>query len=42
MTIQPGSRGDFIVKCDGKLLWDKNKQGKQFPTEETILAMLAK
>lgn len=29
------------MKRDGQLLWDKHKQGNQFPTEQAILAMLA-
>jgi predicted Rdx family selenoprotein len=37
----PGGRGDFIVKLDGKLLWDKRgRDGDRFPDAKEILAQL--
>jgi len=37
----PGGRGDFIVKADGKVLWDKKKGGSdRFPAPGEILNQL--
>lgn len=39
---KPGGRGDFIVKADGKLLWDKRKrEDDRFPEPEEILSQIA-
>ena len=35
-----GGGGDFIVIADGVRLWDKRKMGKEFPSDEAILAKL--
>ncbi|MBK8096338.1 MAG: Rdx family protein [Planctomycetes bacterium] len=40
VAIQPGGRGDFVVKADGKLLWDKKKRGDEFPEDQQILSQL--
>lgn len=37
MEIQPGGRGDFIVKVDGKELWNKRKMDDEFPEEDAIV-----
>ena len=35
----PGGRGDFVVKLDGTLLWDKRRRnGDRFPEVKEILA----
>lgn len=39
MQTVPGGRGDFIVKADGKLLWDK-KTTDRFPEPREILSQL--
>ena len=36
-----GGKGDFIVKADGQLLWDKRRMDDEFPEEVTILDRLA-
>lgn len=37
----PGGRGDFIVKADGTVLWDKRKTGgDRFPEPREILSRL--
>jgi predicted Rdx family selenoprotein len=42
VDIVPGGKGDFIVKADGKLLWDKRgRDGDQFPAPEKIVAQIA-
>ena len=35
-----GGRGDFIVKADGRELWNKKKMGNEFPEEDQILAQV--
>jgi hypothetical protein len=40
VETRPGGRGDFIVKADGKVLWDKRRQDDEFPTEAAILGKL--
>ena len=36
----PGGKGDFIVKVDGREIWNKRKMGDQFPAEQQIIARL--
>jgi selT/selW/selH-like putative selenoprotein len=37
----PGGRGDFIVKVDGELLWDKRRRDDdRFPEHQEILSQL--
>lgn len=39
----PGGKGDFRVKADGKLLWDKRGgNGGQFPEPAQILSQLGR
>lgn len=40
ITTSPGRRGDFLVKADGKVLWDKHAMDGKFPTEAQILSAL--
>lgn len=43
MEARPGGRGDFVVKADGKLLWDKRKRNDDaFPEDREILNQLGK
>ena len=43
VTATPGGRGDFVVKADGKLLWDKQRRdGDEFPEHAQILAQLGR
>jgi len=38
---KPGGKGDFVVKADGKLLWDKrNRNDDRFPEPQEILSQL--
>ena len=38
---KPGGRGDFVVKADGKLLWDKKRRDDdRFPEAHEILSQL--
>ena len=41
MDKKPGGRGDFIVKADGKVLWDKKGREGRFPEHKEILHQLA-
>jgi predicted Rdx family selenoprotein len=42
VDAQPGGRGDFVVKADGRLLWDKrNRDDDRFPDDAEILQQLA-
>ena len=41
VEIIRGGKGDFIVKADGRLLWDKNGKDRDFPAPEQILGQLA-
>ena len=41
VEITPGGKGDFIVKADGKTLWDKMKQGDEFPEHDAILSQIS-
>jgi hypothetical protein len=37
----PGGRGDFVVKADGRVLWDKRKRADDaFPEHAAILRQL--
>jgi predicted Rdx family selenoprotein len=36
----PGGKGDFIVRADGRLLWDKNGRDQGFPEHAMVLALL--
>lgn len=38
----PGGKGDFIVKVDGRKIWDKRGKDGDFPREQQILAVLAR
>jgi predicted Rdx family selenoprotein len=39
---KPGGRGDFIVKADGVLLWDKKqRKDERFPEAQEILSQLS-
>jgi len=39
---QPGGKGDFIVKAEGRELWNKRAHPEErFPEDEEILALLA-
>jgi len=40
VEIKPGGRGDFIVVADGQKLWDKRRNGDEFPDEEALLEEL--
>jgi predicted Rdx family selenoprotein len=41
VEIRPGGKGDFIVKADGKVLWDKRKtHDDEFPEPAAILSRL--
>ena len=42
METRPGGRGDFIVKLDGKVIWDKKQRDDQFPEDQQILTQLPK
>ena len=43
METKPGGRGDFVVKADGALLWDKKRRdGDRFPQHDEILRQLGK
>ena len=37
----PGGRGDFVVKVDGQLVWDKKGREGRFPEPAEILARCA-
>ena len=41
VDITPGGKGDFIVKANGQTLWDKLKQGDEFPEHDAILSQLS-
>jgi selT/selW/selH-like putative selenoprotein len=38
--LKPGGRGDFVVTVDGQRVWDKRKQGDEFPDEAALVASL--
>ena len=40
MKTIPGGKGDFIVKRDGEVLWDKRSQDNQFPEDQQVLSQL--
>ncbi len=40
IELIPGGDGNFIVHCDGELLWHKLQMGDAFPKHETILEKL--
>ena len=41
--MTPGGKGDFVVKADGKLLWDKRRRdGDEFPEPKQILDQLGR
>ena len=43
METKPGGRGDFVVKADGALLWDKKRRdGDRFPQHDEVLRQLGK
>lgn len=42
VEAKPGGRGDFVVKADGRLLWDKRAHEDLFPEDGEILAQLPK
>lgn len=42
VETKPGGRGDFLVKVDGRLLWDKARREERFPEDREILAQLPK
>ena len=43
VETKPGGRGDFVVKRDGKVLWDKRKRDDdRFPDDREILDQLGK
>lgn len=43
METRPGGRGDFLVKADGKTLWDKRRRDDdRFPDDREILSQLAR
>ena len=35
-----GGKGDFIVKDDGRELWNKRQMGDQFPEHDQVLSQL--
>ena len=37
MELIKGGRGDFIVKADAAVLWDKKKMGGDFPDEHAMV-----
>ncbi|MCA8964354.1 MAG: hypothetical protein H6838_14320 [Planctomycetes bacterium] len=42
VVTKPGSKGDFLVTADGKLLWDKrHRDDNEFPTHAQILDQFA-
>ena len=41
VELIPGGQGDFIVKADGKELWNKLSMGNEFPEHAEILVKLA-
>jgi hypothetical protein len=40
VELLEGGKGDFIVKVDGRELWNKKQMGNQFPAEDQILAQI--
>jgi predicted Rdx family selenoprotein len=43
VETKPGGRGDFLVKADGRVLWDKRRRDdERFPEDGEILSQLAK
>jgi predicted Rdx family selenoprotein len=42
VELMPGGRGDFVVKGDGTLVWDKKQMGGEFPDERAVVAALGK
>ena len=36
-----GGKGDFIVKYDGKVIWDKKNDQGRFPEHDEILTQLS-
>ena len=35
-----GGKGDFIVKADGRELWNKRQMDDEFPVEEAIVSAM--
>ena len=40
VELVKGGRGDFIVTADGSVVWNKKKQGDQFPDEARVVEAL--
>ncbi len=41
VETKPGGRGDFLVKADGLVVWDKRKRDDdRFPADREVLAQL--
>lgn len=40
MQLLKGGRGDFVVKKDGEVIWDKKRMGDRFPDEEDVVDTL--
>lgn len=41
VETKPGGKGDFLVKADGKVLWDKRRRDDdRFPEPREILTQL--
>ena len=40
MEILPGGKGDFLVKIDGRTIWDKRGRDGDFPKHDHILSLL--
>lgn len=36
----PGGRGDFLVKANGKVVWDKRGRDGRFPEPKEVLDRL--
>lgn len=42
METIPGGKGDFIVKVDGREVWNKRRMNDEFPDESDILPKLVR
>jgi len=40
VEIRPGRKGDFMIKADGKMLWDKLGRDGDFPEHPRIINLL--
>lgn len=42
VELAPGGRGDFIVRADGDVVWDKRAMGGRYPDEDELAASLGR